>query len=709
MSHPSSAVVVGIDIGGTFTDCVAIDGHGEIYTAKASTTPDQLSDGVLRSLDSIAAAVAAKHGTEARDVLGEISLFINGNTVATNVLAQMSGAEVGLLTTKGFEDVTRIARSNRSSTLNNHEQLPLPPLVQRRSIVGITERVDRHGHEVVPLNEEEVREAARYLVEERGVDAIAVAFLWSFRVPEHELRAGAIIHELYPHIRVSLSHIAFPAIREYERTITTLMDAYTAPKTLAYIRDVENGLRSRGVEAPLRLMTCRGGCVDTEEAALRPITQYSSGPVGGVVGANGLGRSLGIENMITADVGGTSFDAAVIYQNKLRFTARAYIPAPGYPGPGWLTGLDTVDIHSVGAGGGSIAWIDGRGLLQVGPRSAGSQPGPVCFGRGGAEPTLTDACVALGIIDSEYFLGGTMKIDREAAERAIEERVAKPLHFTVEEAAAGIYRIATTHMASAVNSLTVKRGLDPRDFTMVSYGGAGGMILPRICQETRVSALLVPQNAAVFSARGLLAADYRRNYLQGIHWRSGGDPSGLADAFATLERRADEDAQAVGLEPANCRLSREVDVKFVGQTYELRIEARGGPVDEAWCEDTVQRFKDVYAAEYGSDAIWLGVDPEILNVRVTLTSPLPTPTLASNGRPVPHSDASQLAATRRVVLPWSGQTRNLPIIKTESLPDGASEGGPLILESADTTIFVPDEMWVQASGENLLIRPGSAR
>jgi N-methylhydantoinase A len=706
MATAESALVVGIDIGGTFTDCVAIDGGGQVYTAKASTTPQKLSDGVLAGFDTIAAAVAERHGIDERDVLGDIALFINGNTVATNVLAQLSGASLGLLTTKGFEDVTRIARSNRSSTLDNHQQLPLPELVARRSIAGINERIDRDGNVVVPLDEQEVREAARLLVEEHGVEAIAVAYLWSFRAQDHELRTKEIIGELYPDVPVSLSHVAFPAFREYERTMTTLMDAYTAPKTLAYIRDVEEGLRRRGVEAPLRLMTCRGGCVDSAEAALRPIAQYSSGPVGGVVGANALGRRLGIANLITADVGGTSFDAAVIHQNKLRFSSRAYIPAPDYPGPGWLTGLDTVDIYSVGAGGGSIAWIDGRGLLRVGPQSAGSQPGPVCFGRGGTEPTVTDACVALGIIDPGYFLGGSMRIDREAAERAIEERVARPLGFDVAEAAAGIYRIATTHMASAVNSLTLKRGLDPRDFTMVSYGGAGGMILPRVCQETQVSALLVPRNAAVFSARGLLAADYRRDYLQGVHWRTG-DPASLREAFATLERRAHDDAKAIGLDPSSCDLQREVDIKFVGQTYELRIEAPAGDVDAAWAQETVKRFNEVYAEEYGTDAIWLGVDAEIISVRVTLTSALPTPQPASDVASGSRAQAER--RTREVVLPWSGDRREVPVIAIDSLPDGEVEHGPALLESSQTTIFVPDRMTVEAAGENLFVRPEATR
>lgn len=692
---PVQEHVVGIDIGGTFTDIVSIDDQGVVTRAKSLTTSDNLSEGVLDSVRVLSEKLEQPVG----DFLGSVSLVVNGSTIATNVMAQLRGAKLGLITTKGFEDTVRIARSYRFNSYDLHKQYAPPELVSRNATIGVTERIDYKGQVVVPLDEDEVRDAVRHLVDDLGAESLAVSFLWSPHNPEHELAAARIAKELYPDIHVSVGHEVFPGVREYERTMTTLINAYVAPATADYIYSVESRLREAGLKGSLSVMHSMGGVIRPEETAKLPVTQILSGPVGGVCGANFLGRLLGIKNLITADVGGTSFDTSLIYDNTLQVVSRTHLEAPGNPGPGYLTGLSLVDISAIGAGGGSIAWIDPRGLLRVGPHSAGSNPGPVAFGRGGTEPTLTDACLVMGLIDPAYYLGGTMKVDAEAARAAIDDKIAGPLGMGTEEAAGAIYDVMVAAMANNVRAVSIQKGYDPRDFAMVSFGGAGGMILPAVCQAALVGELIIPVNAATFSAFGLLTTDYKRDYLRSVHWRPGDDPSELNATFAELREEGERDLESAGFASSGGMYEAEVDMRFVGQFFELTIPVTKLPLGEEEVAELDRAFTARYEREYGEGTGWIGAPAEIVHARLHASAKLPsfTPKPAagsSNGNSAAASNAEK--GSREVYLRASRQRSSVPVYEYERLVPGMSFDGPAVIEGSDTTVMLLEGMHCRA-------------
>jgi N-methylhydantoinase A len=675
--------VVGIDIGGTFTDSVAIDARGEISRAKALTTPEDLSAGVMESVATLADGL----GRSLSDFLADITLIVNGSTTATNVMAQLRGPKLGLLTTKGFEDTVRIARTYRFNSYDLHKQVSPPELVSRQATIGVTERVDYRGEVVVPLDRDEVGTALAELVETQEAESIAVSFLWSPRNGDHEKAVGAMLDERYPGVPYSLSHEVFPGIREYERTMTALINAYVGPATSDYIGRLESSMREGGFTGRLSVMHSMGGVIDPSETAKFPVTQILSGPVGGVCGANYVGRLIGVSNIITADVGGTSFDTSLIHDNNLRVASRTHIPAPGNEGPGYLTGLSLIEISAIGAGGGSIAWVDPRGLLRVGPDSAGSDPGPVAFGRGGTEPTLTDACLTMGIIDPAFYLGGAMSVDVEAARNAIEDRIAGPLGMTADEAAGAIYEVLVATMSGNVRSVSVRKGFDPRDFAMLAYGGAGGMILPAVCQASNVRELIVPANAATFSAFGLLTTDYKRDYLATVHWRPGDDASELNAAFERLAGDARNDLAEAGFPPDNGRYVYEVDMRFVGQFFELTIPVESLPLAPEDLERLINDFNTSYEREYGEGTGWIGAPTEIIHARTHAMAKLPSFDLRASS--VESSDAAQVIKGRRdVYLRTTGEREELPVYDHGALRAGMTFEGPAIVEGIDTTVLL---------------------
>jgi N-methylhydantoinase A len=679
--------VLGIDIGGTFTDSVAIDAAGAISRAKALTTPADLSEGVVTSVRNLAATVDRSLEAFVRDV----TLIVNGSTIATNVMAQLRGPKLGLLTTKGFEDTVRIARTYRFNTYDLHQQVSPPELVSRQATLGVTERVDYRGHIVVPLDRQEVERALSDLVDEQGVKSIAVSFLWSPRNPEHEIAVAGMLREAYPDVRCSLSHEVFSGIREYERTMTALINAYVAPATADYISRVESRLREAGFSGRLSVMHSMGGVIDPAETAKLPVSQILSGPVGGVCGANFIGRLIGVRDIITADVGGTSFDTSLIHDNELRVVSRTHIPAPGNLGPGYLTGLSLIDISAIGAGGGSIAWIDPRGLLRVGPHSAGSDPGPVAFGRGGTEPTLTDACLTMGILNPDFYLGGALEVDAAAARRAIEDRIATPLGMTADAAAAAIYEVLVHTMSRNVRAVSVRKGFDPRDFAMLAYGGAGGMILPAVCQASHVRELIVPSNAATFSAFGLLTTDYKRDYLATVHWRPGDDAGELNEALEGLTARARRELAEAGFDSDGAGYSYEVDMRFVGQFFELTVPVEALPITEAELDRLVGAFNVLYEREYGEGTGWIGAPAELIHVRLHATAKLPS--FEPRAAAAASEDAGgAIKGEREVYVRASGRREPLPVYEHELLQAGMQFDGPALVEGTDTTVLLLPRM-----------------
>lgn len=677
-----SHYVFAMDVGGTFLDAVVMDENGAVTTAKVLSTHDDYSRCVRGAVE----AISGKLGLADEEFLRRCRLIINGTTVATNVLAELRGPKVGLLTTEGFGDTLYIARVHRWGEIDLSELRPLPQIVPRERIAELQERIDRSGRIVVPLNEAAVEAAAREMIEGGGVEALAVSFLWSFVNPVHEQAVAQIVGRLYPNLPVSLSSEVFPAIREYERTNTTVIDAFLSPGVRKYLDGLEAYLRGNGFSGALRLVHAAGGVSTPDEVRRAPVTLINSGPVAGYVGAMKFGSRAGRRNIITADVGGTSFDAGVISDGRLALRHRTSVPAPGHPSPGYLTGLSMMDVSAIGTGGGSIGWLDARGMIRVGPQSAGSNPGPACFGRGGDEPTLTDACVVLGLLDPDNFLGGSQKLDPEAARRAVRSRLMEPLGLAdVFEAAASMYRLALADMANNVRRMSIEKGYDPREFSLLSYGGAGGLFLAAVCALASVPEMIVPQNCAVFSALGALLSDYRRTALRSCPWRLNGNPRVIADALNSLEAKVMGNVREAGLPESSVRLERTADMRFVGQSSELSVPLPEGPIGESFGASLRSNFRTEYVRAFGAQAFWADAEPEVVNLRVTAVAP----SAVEMRWAASAAQSIRPPTVRRVFWPFDMTFSDWSVRDRRGIFPRESLTGPLIVESDDTTIVIP--------------------
>jgi N-methylhydantoinase A len=668
-----SSFQIGCDIGGTFTDIVVLDEHGQVYTDKSDTTPRDLGEGVLAAIDN----VARQLGVETDELLSQTTRFVNGTTAVTNSIAELRGAKVGLIVTQGFRDTLRIARSARNAERDHHRQLSVPDVVDRDCIVEVNERIDRKGEVVVELTEADAKRAIDELVE-RGVESLAVCLLWSFQNPAHEELLRAVAEREYPELYTSVSSTLYPMIREYERMMTTVLNSFTGLRVAEYTAGIEKRLGERGLRVPISFMQSFGGTLTADEARARPIALVDSGPVGGVVGANDLGKRLGIENIITADMGGTSLDVSVISDNRYTVTQRVKLRE-------FLTGLSKVDVVTVGAGGGSIAWLDTRGMPQVGPRSAGADPGPACYGRGGDQPTVTDAAVALGIMDPGAFLGGRRTLDAEKSREAIERVIGEPLGMSVEEAASAIYRLVVANMSSGVRSATVERGRDPRDFTLFPFGGALPVFAADICNEMGITKAVIAADSAVFSAAGLLGTDDVRNLMKSIFWSDGGSVEEVNETLETLEGEARESLREAGHGEDRITVERQGDFKFEGQLFELTVPIPEGHVDQAHLSRILEAFPELYEAEYGEGTAWVESPIHLMAVRVTATGR----TDKVQPQPGARESGDAVRGERDVYLPSEGQRQRLPIYDAHLLDDGTVIEGPAVIEHRLTTTVVP--------------------
>lgn len=680
MTATADGYHLGVDIGGTFTDLVAVAGDGRTFRAKSPTTPDDYSRGIAEGLSLLARAGAVELG----ELMAATRLFINGTTVVTNSIAELKGRRVGVIVTAGFGDTLRIARSARTNDLDLHTQTPPPDIVERANVVEVDERVDFAGTEIVELDAAQVREAARALVEERACDAVAICFLWSFANPAHEQQAKQIVTDAYPELFVSISSEVFPVAREYERLVTTVFNAFTSRGVGEYVHALEAKLSELGCAVRPNLMQSVGGLLSPDEARGLPIELINSGPVGGVVGARALAERLGLRDAITADMGGTSFDCALIKDLQLTEAHRAELGK-------FATGLSMIDISAIGAGGGSIFWLDARGAPRVGPASAGAVPGPACYGRGGTDPTVTDVAVAMGLMDPGYFLGGSIQLDRTAAERAIQEKLATPLGWELDRTLAGLYEIVVDAMSNAVRAISIERGHDPRTFAMIGYGGASGLFLASICRRTGIRELVIPGNAAVFSAYGLLWSDAVRSLVRTVNWIVPASPlEPVNQVLAALAREGIAALQARGFGEDAITVRYEGDFKFAGQAFELTIELPAGELSDEHRAELMQTFTETYERLNGPGTAWEGFPIVMLNARVTATAAVPRPVLPSHspngGRP-----EAALHERRPVLEPEAGARVELDIYRGELLTPGTSVTGPAVIEDVDTTIFVPSQ------------------
>jgi N-methylhydantoinase A len=692
---------IGIDIGGTFTDTFLTDGSGA-WRGKAPTTPGSLVDGLVASLE----VAAAEAGRPLDDILAGTRRFAVGTTAVTNTLTELSGARTGVLITRGFGDLLRMARGHRLG--REGMSVPLPEIVPRTAVAEIAERVDGQGHVLVPLDERDVEAAVRRLVERERIEALAVCFLWSFRNPDHERRAGAAARRACPSLFVTCSADVFPVIREYERLMTTVLNAYTWRSFSRFMDALEGELRHRGLTAPVSVMQSNGGTFSREEARAKPVFLAQSGPVAGVAAARALGRSVGALDVITGDMGGTSFDASVILDGEPLQRVRAELF-------GFWTGMVMVDVRSIGAGGGSIAWIDERGMLRVGPRSAGADPGPAAYGKGGTDATITDALVVLGLLDPDYFLGGRIALDGERAAAAV-GRLAAALGISVPVAAAGVYRMALEGMRGAMKGLLVEKGLDPRRFVFVSYGGCGALFAAAIAAELGIPRVLVPSLASVFSAYGAATADVRRDLSRTCFQAMPVSGPILRQTFEALSRQVRDAVIAEGVAPERIEIRWEADLRFRRQQWEVPVPVAPGPITEEGVARLEADFRRRYEVLYGSGTAALATGIDLVNCRAVGIGRLSDLDLSS---PAGAGGASSPVAPRekrgrRLAASLDGASGGAAGVREpgpavsvwdgESMGAGSAVSGPALIERRDTTIYVPAGMRavVDAAGSCLV-------
>jgi N-methylhydantoinase A len=654
---------VGVDVGGTFTDLVAVAPDGTLDIRKVLSTPDDPSIGLFEACDALAVPPGAA-----------IELLVHGTTIATNALLERRGARTALVTTAGFEDLLWLRRQDRASLYDLGLEHP-PPLVRREDVVGATERAGPDGV-ITPLVDEEV---ARVVAAVRATnpEAVAIVFLFAFRHPGHERRVAAALRAALPRTPVVASHEVLPVFREYERCATTSAEAYLRQLVAGYVTRAEAAAASRNIAA-FRLMTSGGGTVSAGVAAQSAASLALSGPVGGVVGARVLGAAAGHADLLTLDMGGTSADASLVQGGEAREERSTVIG--GVP-----LALPAVLIETVSAGGGSIAWVDDAGALKVGPRSAGALPGPACFGRGGTEPTVTDACLMLGWLDPDWALAETVHLDGAAAERALGP-VARDFGGDVHRAAAGIVDVATAIMARALKRVSVARGVDPRRLTLVPFGGAGPLFGCALADQLGMRTVLVPPHPGVLSALGLAAAAERVELVAALHRRAGaGERPAILAAFAELETRAGTLLPGAGL-------WRLADCRYVGQGYEITVPLTNGDPD-----GIEAGFNAAHRARYRHGGVEGPV--EIVNLRVVAERPAPAPALGRRvgiGRPTP--------GWRRMVV--RGERVRAQVWPLGELPPRIRIPGPAVLAGPDATALV-EPGWsgtVHQSGAVLLER-----
>ena len=668
---------LGVDVGGTFTDLIYVDDEaGQILVHKLPTTPDDPSQGTVQGIRELTELA----GTDP----SQLEQVFHGTTIATNIVIEHNGAQVGLITTEGYRDILHIARHKKPLNFSNYQDLPWQryPIVRRRYRLTVPERVTRDGSVLVPLDEERAREQVRRL-KDAGVEAIAVCFLFSFLNPEHEARVAEIVREEFPDAFLSVSSEVLPQYREYERFSTVCLNAYIGPRVSRYVRRLEEELAAMDVKTGLHLMTSASGVATAGGAVSRPVNLLMSGPVAGVVGGIWAGRQAGYDNVITLDVGGTSADIGLAQDGRLRMKHLLDTRVGPYQAM-----IPMVDVDTIGAGGGSIAYVDAGGIFRVGPRSAGADPGPAAYGRGGTEPTATDAMVNLGWLLPETFLGGGMSLDADAARRAFEEGPAKALGMTVEEASMGAVQILTHSMVQSIEENSVRKGYDPRDFALVAEGGAGPLFAAQIALEAGTPWVVVPNYPGVTAALGLLATDMVYEYVSTVYERlSKLDAEALQRAFEELEGQARAQLEHDGIPADQLLIQRVADCRYLGQGYELRVDVGSGAIDQAWADKIRADFHDIHEREYSRR--FEDSDIEIPNVRVRGIGLMPA-------LEVPEAEAGGSAddALRYERDAWFRVGGELKQVSTRfydraALSAGNELEGPAIVNQYDSTTVIP--------------------
>jgi len=671
---------IGIDVGGTFTDLLLINMNTkEQIIDKTSSTPEDPSIGVTNGLNNL----ANKLGISIQELLENTSLIVHGTTVTTNAVLTSTGAKTGLLTTKGFRDVLQMRRGVRSRQhLYNNKYMAPTPLVTRDLVVGIDERTDADGKIVKEIDEKEIREALDWFKEE-GVESIAICYMHSYANPENEIKTKQIVEKYMPEAYVTVSTDVSSIIRLYNRVSTSAMNAYVGPILKAYMDKLMSKLEAKGfTNGELLIMQSNGGVTNPVTVSKLPATTVLSGPAAGPVSGSAFAQASGFDKAIVIDMGGTSFEASIIENGEVNIRREGEINRN-------LISLPMVSIHTIGSGGGSIAWIDSGGLLQVGPQSAGASPGPACYGRGGELPTCSDANLLLGYLNPDFFLGGGMSLNKELANEAIQKNIAEPLHMSIEEAAFGIYQISNLNMANGVKEITIQNGQDPRNFPLVVAGGAGPIHAAMIARELDITEIIIPTFSSVLCAVGMLASQLRHDFVKSFHRRW--EHANFADIISILAEDKQEGTNALlseGVSEDKQIIKVGLDLRYVGQHYEVAIEVDEEMILNNHKEWVENEFHKEHEKLYGFHL--KGHDIEMINIRLSCRgdfvefSPRTIESMASDEKlAVKHY--------RKMFDPVQKSMTEVPVYDGDYMKAGAEIAGPAIVELTTTTIIIPSE------------------
>jgi N-methylhydantoinase A len=694
--------VIGVDIGGTCTDCVIVDDEGRITLAKTFSTPPDFSNGILDALDIAAGSLGASR----EELLGATRNFLHSTTVAENAVVDGTLAEAGVLTNRGFEDNLFAMRGGygRWSGLTEDEKRnpidtdKLPPIVPRRLIAGVKERTDARGTIHLEADEDQIEESVQHLLDE-GVDALGVSTLWSFVNPTTERRIGEVIRRLRPDLFVTLSHEIAPVVGEYERTSTVALNARLGPVVSRYLDNLRSRLEDAGFRGTLLVAQAYGGVLPFDEATTRPVGMIESGPVSGLVGSQNLGELIGFRNIIAADMGGTTFKVGVVREGLIEYQRESMVLRYHYA-------LPKMDVVSLGLAGGSIVSIDARtGTPRIGPRSAGSYPGPVCYGHGGDEPTITDVDAILGYLNPDYFLGGRAELDIDKARRVFAEKVAEPLGLPLVDAAAAMYKLANNLFYDSLHRTTVQRGLDPRTFALFSFGGTAGMHVAAYGEQLGVSHIVVPHSASVHGAFGLVTSDIAHEDQITQPLRPPVDLAAIHEVFGELERRIVGQLRSEGFGDDDVHLQRSIDMRYRRQVHILTVPVvdSNGSMTSEDVDRTIERFESLYEEKYGKDSAYREAGIELVSFRLRGSGIVRKP--AFRVQDLGDEDAS--GAVVETVSAWvdkAGEMQDVPGYDFERMAPGNTVQGPAIVWTPITTLVAaPDQTARLDEYKNVLI------
>tara|TARA_A100001037_G_scaffold229545_1_gene207681 strand:+ start:3298 stop:5391 length:2094 start_codon:yes stop_codon:yes gene_type:complete len=691
---------IGVDIGGTFTDVAVVDEtSGQIDVVKTSTTPQNFAAGVIEALRT----AMQRHDVPPSDV----TLLSHATTVVTNAILEQKGAKTALITTRGFRDVLELRRSARAR-LYDRNQEPPAVLVPRHRRFEITERIGSEGQVVTPLEEGEIQAIVEQIVQ-NDIEAVAVCLLFSFLNDQHERRIGERLSEALPDVPVFLSADVLPELKEFERTSTTAICAYVGPILASYVERLEKATRELELP-PLHIMGSSGGVLDVAESLKMPAMAVESGPAAGVIAAAFIGRQLDEPNLISFDMGGTTAKASLIKDGRVEVTSEYEVGADAnvvrwMHGTGHPIKVPVIDLAEVSAGGGSIAWIDPGGVMHVGPQSAGAEPGPVCYGRGGQEPTVTDCDLILGYLDPDYFLGGELEVDITAAEAAIRDKIAGPLGLSVQRAAASVIEVVDHNMAEVLRIVSVERGHDPREFSLVAFGGAGPVHAASMAAELDIPRVIIPPIPGGFSALGLVATDLRREYVRTFYQRlDEASHAELSTAYAAMEAAGMGMLVDAGVPEAKRKLQRAADIRYTQQAYELTVPVGDGEIGDGHLVELAEAFHARHLATYGHHS---ADEPlQLVNIRVSAIGTLGS--LGLKPTAVAEHAAGFAPWKRREVYFKEVGAIQCDIVARAGLHGQAELAGPVIIEAADTTVVVPPEWVARSDPRGFLVMERSA-